>query len=331
MTLQEILGRLQNVTGPNASGEYMARCPCHDDKTASLSVTAKASGKDGKTRIYLCCHARCDNRQIMQALGVTPRDLIVDGATSSGPSTEGKASDAPQGVTVHQAKEVNKKDKPKPEINIGHPDRVYSYTDAKGREVFQVCRYQYMEDGKREKTFRQRRYDQAKQGYEYSVPPELRDHTLYRMPAVLAAIREKRPVYVVEGEKDVETLERLGHTATCNPGGAGRWCEGHTEILRDADAIILPDSDIPDNKYAGQNHAYQVALSLQGTARRVRLVDLAAACPDLPPKGDITDMVQLLGDTAAMDALARQVAATRDFDPNDVPFWLSPMEQAERL
>lgn len=336
MTLQEILGRLQNVSGPNASGEYMARCPCHDDKTASLSVTAKASGKDGKTRIYLCCHARCDNRQIMQALGVTPRDLIVDGATSSGPSTGGKASDAPQGVTVHQAKEVRKAAEQKPQIDFSHPDRVYSYTDAEGREVFQVCRYQYEQDGKREKTFRQRRYDPQNEkanrdGYVMSVPNELRDSTLYRMPAVLAAIREKRPVYVVEGEKDVETLERLGHTATCNPGGAGKWRDGYTEILRDADAIILPDSDTAANDYTGQNHAYQVALSLQGTARRVRLVDLAAACPDLPPKGDITDMVQLLGDTAAMDALARQVAATRDFDPNDVPFWLSPMEQAERL
>ena len=330
MTLQEILGRLQNVSGPNASGEYMARCPCHDDKTASLSVTAKPSGKDGKTRIYLCCHARCDNRQIMQALGVTPRDLIVDGVTSSG-------ADAPAGVTVHQAKEVRKAaEQQKPQIDFSHPDRVYSYTDAEGREVFQVCRYQYEQDGKREKTFRQRRYDPRNEkanrdGYVMSVPNELRDHTLYRMPAVLAAIREKRPVYVVEGEKDVETLERLGHTATCNPGGAGKWRDGYTEILRDADAIILPDSDTAANDYTGQNHAYQVALSLQGTARRVRLVDLAAACPDLPPKGDITDMVQLLGDTAAMDALARQVAATRDFGPNDVPFWLSPMEQAERL
>ena len=63
----------------------------------------------------------------------------------------------------------------------------------------------------------------------------------------------------------------------------------------------------------------------------MRLVDIKEACPDLPPKGDISDMVQLMGDVEAMDALARQVAATRDFDPNAVPFWLTPMEQAERL
>ncbi len=335
MTLQEILGRLNHVSGPNASGEYMAQCPCHDDSTASLSVTEKASAKDGKRRIYLCCHARCDNRQIMQALGVTPRDLVVDGTTSSGDAQVRR--DAPKGVAVHQAKEIRpKEEREKPQIDFAHPERVYSYTDAGGRELFQVCRYAYVQDGKKEKTFRQRRYapqdEKAnRDGYVMSVPNELRDHTLYRMPQLLAAIREGRPVYVVEGEKDVETLERLGHTATCNPGGAGKWRDGYTELLRGADVIILPDSDTKANDFTGQNHAYQVALALQGQAKRVRLVDLQAACPDLPPKGDITDMVELLGDTAAMDALARQVAATKDFDPNDVPFWLSPMEQAERL
>ena len=95
--------------------------------------------------------------------------------------------------------------------------------------------------------------------------------------------------------------------------------------------IILPDNDSKGNDYTGQNHAYDVALKLRGIAKRVRLVDIKEACPELPEKGDISDMVQLMGDVDAMDALARQVAATRDFDPKAVPFWLTPMEQCEKL
>ena len=334
MTLREILGRLRNVTGPSASGEYMARCPCHDDKTASLSVTEKASAKDGKRRIYLCCHAGCQGSAVMAALGVKPRDLIVDGDNGDRP-VYGQPPEAPKGVAVHQAKETGPSRKEEPRIDFSHPTKVYSYTDPEGRELFQVCRYEYEQDGKREKTFRQRRYDPQhekanREGYVASVPNELRDRTLYRLPAVVEAVRAGRPVYVVEGEKDVETLERLGLTATCNPGGAGKWRDGYNQWLRGADVVILPDCDTKANDYTGQNHAYAVALALNGTAQRVRLVDLSE-CAELPPKGDVSDLMAILGDGAGLEALQRQVERTPDFDPAAVPFWLSPQEQAVRL
>ena len=423
-----MLGMLSHVSGPNASGEYTARCPAHEDHTASLTVTEKASPKDGKRRIYMCCHAGCANQEIMARLGISARDLIVDpdpegrpgsgkgragsgkpgaGAakaqrktrTTWGPpevmmnpdgtvyrDEDGKAyyvrtvdeqgrpldeesgevipgmavdpktgkliplrqeaaepetGETVPGMAVHQAVETGpaKKDERVPDWD--HPDRVYSYTDAEGRELFQVVRLHYR-DGKPGKTFRQRarateeqkrdgRTRITREGYVNSVPAEIRDGTLYRMPEVARAIAEGRPVYVVEGEKDADTLARLGFCATCNPGGAGKWREGHSRILAGADVIILPDCDGAGNGYTGQEHSWQVALQLRGTAKRVRLVDLKEACPEIPEKGDISDMVQIMGDVEAMDALARQVAATRTFDPQQVPFWLTPEEQAARL
>ena len=336
MDIRDFLARLENVTGPNASGEYTARCPSHDDKTASLTVTVKASPKDGKERIYFHCHTKqCTNAQILSKLGLTTRDLVVnpdDGAARTPAAQTAKRAPAKPA----QVKPTTEKKADAPSIDFQHPDKVYSYTDETGKELFQVCRYQYIQDGKREKTFRQRRYapddPKAKRdGWAYSVPNELRDGTLYRLPQITAAIHENRPIYVVEGEKDADTLARLGMAATCNPGGAGKWRAGHTALLRGADVIILPDCDTAGNDYTGQNHAFDVALQLRNTAQRVRLVDIKEACTDLPDKGDISDMVELMGDVAAMDALARQVAATREFDPNDVPFWLTPMEQAGRL
>ena len=255
----------------------------------------------------------------------------------------------PAGGSVGEAKEPEEPEKPKVKIDWNNPVKIYSYTDAEGTELFQVVRYREIDEAGNTvgKTFRQRMRPTAEQraqakegklkitrdGYVNTVNPEIRDRTLYRMPKVAAAIRDGRPVYVVEGEKDVETMERLGHTATCNPGGASKdkWRPGHTEALKGADVIILPDCDTAENKYTGQEHAYAVALALTGVAKRVRLVDLKECCPEIPPKGDISDMVAMLGDVEAMDALARQVAATRTFDAQTVPFWLSPAEQVERL
>ena len=357
MDLKQLLTMLQSVSGPNSSGEYTAKCPAHQDRTASLTLTEKQSAKDGKTRVYLCCHAGCANTDVMAALGITAKDLIVDpdpARPAAGSQASGRKARPAAPVNVHQADpkasapaETHadpQPDKEELKPDWEHPDRIYSYTDEEGRELFQVVRLHYLE-GKSGKTFRQRMKATEQQkadakagklkinreGYVNSVPAEIRDNTLYRLPDVIRAIAEGKPVFVVEGEKDVETLERLGHCATCNPGGAGKWREGYSRRLAGADVIILPDNDSKGNDYTGQNHALDVALKLQGIAKRVRLVDIKEACPELPEKGDITDMVEIMGDVDAMDALARQISATGDFDPNAVPFWLTPMEQAEKL
>lgn len=341
MDIREFNQRFDHVSGPNKAGEYTMRCPCHDDKTASLTARVKP-GTDGRLRIFLCCHAGCSNDSILAQVGLKPVDLIIDpeppkaGGKWKGKAEKKKPAPAPKPTQDKGPEPPAEKAADKPKVDWAHPDAVYSYTDVNGKELFQVVRYPVYKDGKRDKTFRQRHYDPKdpkanRQGYVGSVSNTLRDNTLYKMPELAAAIREGRPVYVVEGEKDVETLLRLGHTATCNPGGAGKWRSSYSRLLAGADVIILPDNDTKENNYTGQNHALDVALKTKGIAKRVRLVDIKEACPDLPAKGDISDMVQIMGDQAAMEALARQVAATRDFDPGAVPFWLNPMEQANAL
>ena len=355
-TLQQFLGMLRKVKGPDAKGEYMACCPAHDDRTQSMSVKLGDPGERGERPILVHCHANCTFDSIVAALGLKKSDMYVGGearhgkpkgkrgTTSSGPggppSPQGEG--LVPGMTVHTAKQPEEQ-KEELKIDWANPVRVYSYTDENGREVFQVVRYRYLNGPG--KTFRQRMRDPGnpkanRDGYVMSVPAEKRYDILYRLPRVVEAIRDGRPVYVVEGEKDVETLERLGHVATCNPGGADgsgggpgsqKWTDGHTARLAGADVIILPDNDGRGNGFKGQNHSWTVAMRLQGVAKRVRLIDIREACPELPEKGDITDMVEIMGDTQAMDALAKQVAATKTFDPGMVPFWLTPLEQCEQL
>ena len=80
MNIQSFLRLLTHVHGPNASGEWMARCPCHDDKTASLSVCVKRDA--GRDRIVFDCKAGCDGRDILYDKRTDPAQTIEDFADS---------------------------------------------------------------------------------------------------------------------------------------------------------------------------------------------------------------------------------------------------------
>ena len=154
-------------------------------------------------------------------------------------------------------------------------EAIYSYRDLEGKVLYQVVRFPG-------KQFRQRRPDPAYAGR------WLWDTTgvglvLYQWPEVQQAITMRQPVYIVEGEKDVETLRDLGLVATCNRGGAGKWDDTYTTALDGAEVIVLPDNDQP-----GKDHAALVAARLRGTVRSLTIIEL----PDLPAKGDVTDWLQ---------------------------------------
>lgn len=71
MTGEEFLSRLESVK-PVHGGGWVARCPAHDDRNPSLSVSERGE------KILLKCHAGCDVRSIVDALGLTTSDLFAD-------------------------------------------------------------------------------------------------------------------------------------------------------------------------------------------------------------------------------------------------------------
>ena len=167
MDIRDFLQRLQVKSGPSATGEYLCRCPAHDDKTASLTVSEKVSDKYGNKRIFMCCHGNsgCTAQTICQALGIKVSDLNVTpcepdrlGRTAPRAKSKPDTSCVP-GHDVYTAAPAST-EKPqmrKKSEDLGTLTDVYSYTDADGHELFQVCRFERTdEDGKRQKTFRQR-------------------------------------------------------------------------------------------------------------------------------------------------------------------------------
>lgn len=69
--IQEVLRYFDGVKRCS-EGQYMARCPCHDDKKQSLSI-----GR-GKKGVVLKCQAGCDTRDIIARVGLKPRDLFYE-------------------------------------------------------------------------------------------------------------------------------------------------------------------------------------------------------------------------------------------------------------
>lgn len=248
--VQNVLNRLHRVR--RTGNGWDASCPCRaDDHNPSVSV---GEGEDGRVLIH--CHRGdgCDTEGICRSLGLEITDLFP-------PPVE----------------KVEKKVKPKVVL-----EETYPYYDSDGTLVMEVLRYR---DSEGKKTFRQRQPDPSTHdGWNWRTN-DIVEKPLYRQPEVERAARNGDVVFVVEGEKDVHTLESLGYVATTNPGGAGatgqrKWLPNHTASLTGARVIVCADNDEP-----GLRHGHAVAAELRehGIAVKLRV-------PPAPHK-DVSDLI----------------------------------------
>lgn len=203
----------------SGTNQWDASCPCRsDDDNPSLRVSV---GKQGQVLMKCLRGGGCELGEICESIDLELGDLFP-------------------------------KDTPKPQKSKLELVDTYKYFYEDGTLAMEVLRF-VDEGGK--KTFRQRRPEESG-GWNWSTSDI--EKPLYRLPQVIHAREEGRPIYVVEGEKDVHSLEALGKTATTNPGGAGaegqnKWMPHHTEALAGANVIIICDND-----EAGYLHARAV-------------------------------------------------------------------------
>lgn len=67
------------LTGVTKTADgWRARCPAHDDRQPSLSISEGADG-----RVLLHCHAGCSTESICQSLGLSVSDLFQSSNTSA--------------------------------------------------------------------------------------------------------------------------------------------------------------------------------------------------------------------------------------------------------
>lgn len=140
----------------------------------------------------------------------------------------------------------------------------YTYCNADGQECCQVRRYA----NKKFLAFHLEEGDWVK-GW---AGPKM----LYNLPC----IKNEETVFVVEGEKDVDSLSNIEIPATTSPFGAGKWQDDYSADLKDKIVIIIPDQDS-----IGQKHAQQVAESVVKTAQKVLILNL-------PKSKDVTEWLE---------------------------------------
>lgn len=271
--------------------EWRGPCPIHNGERNSLAVSAETG------EAY--CHSKCGRGWSMVQLEAMLSGTDQATAYKEIAALVGKSST--NGSRSHTANGSGRK-----------IVKTHQYTDEEGRELFETVRYE-------PKDFQQRHKVDGR--YVWNIKDVRR--VLYRLPKVIAAER----VVIVEGEKDVETLEAHGFTATTCPMGARKWRDEYSDFLAGKTVVIIPDND-PE----GLKHAEMVKRSVSSKARSVRVVTIS-------PGKDITEWFESGGSKEKFDELIDAAGEKADAppsrfrltedgvffvdpDPNRVPLWI---------
>jgi hypothetical protein len=216
-SVQRVLDRVDGVH-QNSPTQWAARCPCRsDDENPSLSIGEGTNGE-----LLMTCHYGdpCSFTEICSALNINGTEVSV------------------------RSKELNASKAPKKKRKL---TKVYPYEDEQGNLLYEKLRY-VTDDGA--KSFSHRRIDPDNPS-EYIWSASGVRKVLYRLPQVIDAIVHNQTVWLVEGEKDADTLVSKGLCATTMSSGAGHWEQEFTDILAGAEFVeIIADNDEPGKKHA---------------------------------------------------------------------------------
>lgn len=277
-----LTSRLKNVeaAGPD---KWRASCPCgqnhsHDDKNQSLSIEYDRS--TGNLIVY--CHTGCTVAEICASAGCSVSDLFINKQLSGFLNFIA----AKNGLTLVE---------------------VYSY--CYGSFTDGLCKARFL-DANGEKTFKWIKEDPNNTSG-FALSHKDCEHRLY-----VAGSISSNSVFLVEGEKDANTVHRLlnatavsaedGATKAKDPGK--KWRSEYTEQLTGKTVYILWDNDEAGRRFA-QIEAQQIA----GSAAAVFMLDLPQAWPDCPEKADISDYVKEVGPEEASQTLAELIATAEEY------------------
>lgn len=267
--LEKVLTRLPEAK-PNGDG-YLALCPAHDDHNPSLSIDEADDG----TVLLTCRSHRCTPKDITAAIGLTLRDLFprrIDSSpkrTVNIPSVNRKIPDKPTGPTFPTSQAAIES----LEARRGRRSAEWTYRDTNCEPICMVLRWD-LDEGKKDIRPVSKRDDR----WVIEAMPEPR--TLYRLPELL----EEDLVFVCEGEKAADAVRGLGLTATTASGGSGSASKTDWSPLAGKTVVLLPDNDLPGQKYVDWPARHLPTLNPPATIKIVTL-------PNLPDKGDAVDWI----------------------------------------
>ncbi|MDU6691267.1 MAG: phage/plasmid primase, P4 family [Clostridium perfringens] len=315
MKFEEITDKFEIDKKSKRVDRVQAKCPCHNDKNASLTISYNS--KEEKTMLY--CHAGCNTKDIVESVGLKMSDLF----------------DKPL--------EVEDKHKSAFEKDI---EAIYKFYDENGDLAYEKIR-------KKGKKFLHRRYIDGETvwGMEEGIYTETfpgskswsikerpgakkayypgQEQLLYNLPNVIKGIKEEQTIFITEGEKDSDSLITRGLIATTTSIGATKgdlgkkWPSRFNSFFKGANVVLLPDNDEP-----GKRFMEHIAIELKNIANNIKIVEL----PDLSKKEDITDWLEYGNDIYDLQALVKRTDEFIEFKGNIIyDYNWSDVGNAERL
>lgn len=249
MNLKEASTYFDGVTRFN-DNSFQCKCPVHNDHTASMTVSK------GKKGILIHCHAGCETKSILEAVGLRESDLFYDSNVTK---------------VKQDWKDRLEHSKRKKIVEI------YNYVDQNGKYLYSKIRFEKDENGKKEMLYGV--LNKEKDWFQYGLKGIHK--TLYNLPEIREAAAQKRTIYYVEGEKDVETLRGFGLIAT-TAGSSGDWRRFFSKYFSGADVVLLPDND-----EAGEKLTTRIISDLIGVVNSIKVVKTSER-----NHGDVTDYFQ---------------------------------------
>lgn len=315
MKFEEITDKFEIDKKSKRVDRVQAKCPCHNDKNASLTISYNS--KEEKTMLY--CHAGCNTKDIVESVGLKMSDLF----------------DKPL--------EINEEKKSAFEKDI---EAIYKFYDENGDLAYEKIR-------KKGKKFLHRRYIDGETvwGMEEGIYTETfpgskswsikerpgakkayypgQEQLLYNLPNVIKGIKEGQTIFITEGEKDSDSLITRGLIATTTSIGATKgdlgkkWPSRFNSFFKGANVVLLPDNDEP-----GKRFMEHIAIELKNIANNIKIVEL----PDLSKKEDITDWLEYGNDIYDLQALVKRTDEFIEFKGNIIyDYNWSDVGNAERL
>lgn len=230
---------LKRFNGVKRLKDNSYQCKCPVHYDKKASLTI--TEQDDKFLFH--CHAGCDTENILSAVGLSFSDF-----------KEKKQYQWKEKLEYGQKRKI---------------EAVYDYKSEDDKYLYSKIRFEG-------KQIRYVTVDHINDTYQYGKPGNRT--VLYNLANLTSAVRQRRTVYIVEGEKDADTLNKLGYVAT-TAGSVDDWKKEFAIIFTGANVVILPDNDEPGKKLKDS-----IIKDLRNCAHSIRWTITSEIA-----KGDITD------------------------------------------
>ena len=248
-------------------------CPAHSDKQASLTITK------GKKCTLFHCHSGCSIDDVLSAAGLEKKDTFYDA----------------EPLKANWRAYIESREKRKIEATYNYVSCNGGYAFTKIRLEGKKLLYGILENER----------------FTYGLPrdtPRKSLKAIYGNVKVLnKAITEGKPIFIVEGEKDVDTLIKQGYTAFTY-GGVNDWQKDFADIVKDADVVILADNDTP-----GITVANTILRDIRPVVKSAKII---VPMPDIP-KADISDYFNAGHTKEEFEQMINSVTENRKSDATD--------------